>query len=192
MLNYKNKIITLPFNILVFIDPNKLTGYTIIMTNKKLIIKIISGVIIIFAIMTFIFTKSQTNIVYTNTTYGFNVTLPKSWTGYSVTVDKWTGDAINDQLGNVPYTSGPVVSIHNPKWTGANTYQDIPIMVFTLVQWGDLLAEKLHIGAAPIGPSELGRNTKYVFALPARYNYAFPHGYEEVDQIIRSKPLTTF
>jgi len=36
-----------------------------------------------------------------------------------------------------------------------------------------LQQEKFHIGAAPINPSELGRNTKYVFALPARYNYAF-------------------
>ncbi|MDD2756827.1 MAG: hypothetical protein PHS80_15045, partial [Methanothrix sp.] len=61
--------------------------------------------------------------------------------------------------------------------------------IFTLAQWDDLLAEKFHIGAAPIGPSELGRNADYVFALPARYNYAFPTGYEEVDQIIQGKPL---
>ncbi len=35
-------------------------------------------------------------------------------------------------------------------------YQDIPVMVFTLSQWNDLLAEKFHIGAAPVGPSEFG------------------------------------
>jgi len=44
-------------------------------------------------------------------------------------------------------------------------------MVFTLSQWDSLQKYKFHIGAAPIGPSELGRNTKYIFELPARYNF---------------------
>jgi hypothetical protein len=35
----------------------------------------------------------------------------------------------------------------------------------------------------------LGRNNRYVFALPARYNFAFPEGYEEVEKILESKPL---
>ena len=65
-------------------------------------------------------------------------------------------------------------------------------MIFTLTEWNSLQQEKFHIGAAPIGPSELGRNAKYVFALPARYNYAFPQGFEEVDEILRSNPLRAF
>lgn len=62
-------------------------------------------------------------------------------------------------------------------------------MVFTTTQWEALQQEQFHIGAAPIGPRELGRNQRYVFALPARYNFAFPEGYEEVEQIIESNPL---
>ena len=42
------------------------------------------------------------------------------------------------------------------------------------------------------GPSELGRNTRYVFGLPFRYNYSFPIGYEEVEKILESKPFQTF
>jgi len=49
--------------------------------------------------------------------------------------------------------------------------------------------EKIHIGAAPIGPSELGRNKIYVFALPARYNFGFLNGYEEVECILKNNPL---
>lgn len=64
-------------------------------------------------------------------------------------------------------------------------------MIFTLAQWNSLKEEKFHIGAAPIGPSELGRNNGYVLALPARYNYAFTTGYEEVEQILNNKPLKT-
>jgi hypothetical protein len=37
--------------------------------------------------------------------------------------------------------------------------------------------------------SEFGRNSRYVFALPARYNFAFPKGYEEVEDILNGNPL---
>ncbi|QHQ61916.1 hypothetical protein Ana3638_14920 [Anaerocolumna sedimenticola] len=63
-------------------------------------------------------------------------------------------------------------------------------MVFTLSQWDAMQQDKFHIGAAPINPEELGRNSKYVFALPARYNFAFPAGYEEVENIMVNAPLT--
>ncbi|MDP1086626.1 hypothetical protein Q6245_30140, partial [Klebsiella pneumoniae] len=68
----------------------------------------------------------------------------------------------------------PMISIRHPDWTSQNPRQDIPIMIFTLAQWNMLQQDEFHIGAAPINPSELGRNTSYVFARPARYNYAFP------------------
>ena len=62
-------------------------------------------------------------------------------------------------------------------------------MIFTTAQWKSLQQEEFHIGAAPVGPRELGRNTKYVFGLPARYNFAFPTGYEEVENILKGDPL---
>ncbi len=62
-------------------------------------------------------------------------------------------------------------------------------MVFTLSQWEAVRNETLSVGAAPIQPSELGRNSTYVFALPARYNFAFPEGYKEVEDIIAGNPL---
>ncbi|MBI5733135.1 hypothetical protein HY967_04265 [Candidatus Jorgensenbacteria bacterium] len=175
--------------------------------NKTLILKIVFGIaIIIFVWVVWHFVSfknspgpvvpdiknTETSLEYKNTEYRFSLSLPISWKGYSVTVDKWTGYAINDELGDTAFTDGPVVSIHNPKWTAAVPYQDIPIMVFTLDQWIDLQKEKFHIGATPIGPSELGRNPRYVFALPARYNFAFPPGYEEVDRIIQSNPLRAY
>ena len=65
-------------------------------------------------------------------------------------------------------------------------------MVFTHEQWGRMQQGEFHIGAAPINPSELGRNNAYVFALPARYNFAFPTGYEEVEEILQNNPLEVF
>lgn len=62
-------------------------------------------------------------------------------------------------------------------------------MVFTRKQWDSLQKDDFHIGAAPIGPNELGRNRKYVFGLPARYNFANLPGLEEVDQIVQGKSL---
>jgi hypothetical protein len=130
----------------------------------------------------------QQSYIYSNTDYDFSFTLPDSWKGYSIVSDKWKGTATEGSLGD---ETGPMISIRHPEWSLQNQRQDIPIMIFTLSQWNLLQQEKFHIGAAPMGPSELGRNSKYVFALPARYNYAFPTGYEEVEKILESNPLQT-
>jgi hypothetical protein len=130
-------------------------------------------------------------IIYKNTTYGFNLKLPSTWKDYSIIPTTWDGLSLVDGQGDKISDTGPVVSIRNPAWTKENPMQDIPIMVFTNSQWEALQREEFHIGAAPIGPSELGHNSKYVFALPARYNFSFLTGYEEVQKIIDSKPLET-
>ncbi|KUG03757.1 hypothetical protein ASZ90_018850 [hydrocarbon metagenome] len=128
-------------------------------------------------------------IVYKNNKYGFSFSLPDSWQGYSIITDKWEGFVIGSSQEGVATETGPLISIRHPLWTDHNQRQDIPIMIFTLNQWGSLQLEKFHIGAAPMGPKELGRNTEYVFALPARYNYAFPAGFEEVEKILDNDPL---
>ena len=40
--------------------------------------------------------------------------------------------------------------------------------------------------AAPIGPTERGRNDAYVFATAPRYNFSFAVGWEEVEDIIKT------
>jgi hypothetical protein len=137
---------------------------------------------------------SPKTIEYKNTEYGFAFTLPKSWTDYTVIEDEWSGDSLSAQgVVKVGTVSGPLVSIRHPDWDYKSPRQDIPVMVFTIAQWNDMQADKFHVGAAPINPSEIGRNKKYVFAIPARYNYAYLTGYEEVDEIIKANmPLKTF
>src|SRR5581483_7665443 len=84
--------------------------------------------------------------------------------------------------------SGPKIVLRNPNWTDANKYEDIPVMVFTMDQWNLVSGPNatISLGAAPIGPSELGRNNLYVFALPARYNYDYATGWQEADQIVHT------
>lgn len=134
--------------------------------------------------------NDSNSILYENTQYGFNFSLPKSWKGYSVVSSKWDGLAMRGESEAVVET-GPLISIRDPQWTSQAPRQDIPILVFTLDQWNSLQKAVFHIGAAPIGPTELGRNNSYVFALPARYNYAFPPGYKEVETILENSPLQT-
>ena len=102
--------------------------------------------------------------------------------------DQWKGDPV-DREHNQTVLHGPVVIIRHPLWSASNPRQDIPIMVFTQKQWHLVQSEQFAVSAAPIGPGELGRNKKYVFALPPRFDYAFPTGYEEVEVILRSKAL---
>lgn len=131
------------------------------------------------------YTYSET---YKNSQYGFGFALPYSWKGYSIVYGEWLGSYITDTGSNSP-KSGPIINIRHPGWTEEIPRQDIPIMVFTLADWDALQREQFHIGAAPVGPSELAHNSKFVFALPARYNFAFLEGHEEVERILKSDPL---
>jgi hypothetical protein len=137
-------------------------------------------------------TGASRGLTLTNTQYGFEFSLPESWRGYTMVESVWEGTAVSgDQAGKTALT-GPQILIRHPLWTMEKPRQDIPIMIFTLNQWDALQKEAFHIGAAPVGPSELGRNSLYVFALPARYNYSYPEGFEEVDTILQGKPLKPF
>jgi hypothetical protein len=129
------------------------------------------------------------SIIYNNTQFGFAITLPQSWQNYSIVTTQWQGIAIEGPQNGKVVQSGQIISIRHPQWTATVPRQDIPIMIFTLNQWNSLQKAEFSVGAAPIPPSELGRNSRYVFALPARYNYAFPVGFEEVETILNGKPL---
>lgn len=132
-------------------------------------------------------------IYYGNTKYGFVVNLPESWKGFISIENNWTGMSLAPKDGNNSISEiGPIILIRHPLWTEAKPRQDIPVMVFTIKQWNDMQSDVFHIGAAPINPSELDRNAKYVFALPARYNFAYQTGFEEVDVIARGNNLKAF
>lgn len=133
--------------------------------------------------------EENTSVIYKNTKYSFSFSLPESWKDYKIVENKWEGLSLEDLASSKIAETGPIINIRHPQWTSQKPRQDIPIMIFTLNQWDSLQQEKFHIGAAPVGPKELARNTEYVFALPARYNYAFPAGYEEVENILKGSPL---
>ena len=128
---------------------------------------------------------NQTEILYENTEYGLTFTLPTSWGHYQIVSDSWEGISIDQQQ----IENGQILLIRHPEWTEEKPRQDIPIMIFTHDQWSSLENGEFHIGAAPIGPTKLGQNNEYVFALPARYNFAFLEGYEEVGTILENNPL---
>ncbi|MDI3270619.1 MAG: hypothetical protein QJR00_07915 [Bacillota bacterium] len=132
--------------------------------------------------------ETATTITFTSDPYGFRVDLPSDWKGYTTVEETWKGESETGEK----VASGPTILLRSPLWTAENPRQDIPIMIFTLHQWEMLQEGQFQIGAAPINPSELGRNDTYVFALPARYNYAFLPGYQEVEKILASHPLSTF
>src|SRR5215472_9143033 len=68
--------------------------------------------------------------------YGFCISLPESWRGFSVVEDRWKG--FNPRGEGPLVTGGPLVRIRNPRWTENDRHEDIPIMVFTLEQWQSL------------------------------------------------------
>jgi hypothetical protein len=138
-------------------------------------------------------TSASSTVSYTNNEYGFTVALPADWAGYSIVTSTWTGNGDEGcPAAGCPAVHGPIISIRSPLYTSSTPTQDIPIMVFTLSEWSSVSTGTLAVSAAPIPPSELGQNAQYVFALPARYNYAYPQGWQEVETIIQGNPLHAF
>jgi len=123
----------------------------------------------------------EPSIIYSNTDYGFEVELPADWEGYSIIEDTWTGDIYGEEYpeGREYVTvTGPKMLIRYPLSSEASKL-DVAIMILNLSEW-----EKVDFmaGAPAV---ELGRNSKYVFALPVRYyNY---EGFEEIRDIIYTK-----
>ena len=132
---------------------------------------------------TFKFTSSTNSVIYQNNQYGFSIVLPDSWTGYSVLNSQWQGRDV--ATGKVT-ASGPMITLRHPLWTTAQPREDMPMMIFTPAQWSLIQSEKMAVSAAPIPPSVLGQNSKYVITLPARYNYDYKTGWEEVDQLVHT------
>ncbi len=131
-------------------------------------------------------------VQYRNEQFGLLVELPDNWRGFTTNNQP---EDIYDVTGTVTTNNGvvatfPTIQIRHPLFTLEKPQQDIPVMVFTVDQWEHIMAEEWFVGAAPIPPTELARNSQYVFALPARYNYAFPEGHEEVEQILATSPVS--
>ena len=171
------------------------------MKNNKTIL-IIFVLIIILGLFVYLFYFKNKNVqpinnpvtplnslvTYNNTDYGFTFSLPNDWKGYTIVKNTWQGSPINTTTAE----TGPKIIIRNPKWTTAVPYEDLPILIFTTSQWNSYVAENFSIGAAPIKASELARNNKYVFALPARWDFDYSLGYQEAESIIQTNPLHSF
>jgi len=142
-----------------------------------------------FFVSSFIVKTVSKELIYKNSEYGFEITLPNSWAGYSIDKTKeWDGIRTDQPvIEGGPDFTGPEVIIKNPKTTTTVKYQDIPIMVFTPDVWKLVQGDKVAVSAAPIGPFKIGENAKYVFATPPRwYGFTDDQGWQEAVNIVKT------
>jgi len=123
---------------------------------------------------------SQGMIVYRNSTYGFYVSLPESWRGYTIS-EQVKGSYLE-------------INIVHPQSNVQNPRMDVPVLVVPIAMWNtwypqNALESGQHPFAAPVPATERARNTKYVFATAPRYNFSYLPGWEEVGEIV--KKITT-
>lgn len=118
----------------------------------------------------------QGMVVYRNNTYGFYVSLPESWRGYTV----------GEQA------KGSYLEIHlmHPQSNTQNPRMDVPVLVVPVATWNTWYPPNdpnsgQHPFAAPVPATERARNTKYVFATAPRYNFSYLSEWEEVDEIVK-------
>ncbi len=156
--------------------------------NKKILFWIIAVLGVAIGYLLFQLSSKTTPTVYTNSDYGFTFSLSDNWKGYSIIKTNWQGSPITEGTA----TTGPKITIRNPKWTETAPYEDIPILVFTNTQWNSYLKEDFSVSAAPILASELARSNTYVFALPPRWNFDYSLGYKEAEDLITGGALHAF
>ncbi len=127
--------------------------------------------------------KTAGRQTYKNDEYGFEMTFPDSWLGYSVVKSSWEGRLID---GDTNY-SGAMFVFKNPKTTAQQQWQDIPVMVIAPDVWKLIQEGKIAVSAAPIGPGQIGENPKYVFATPPRwYGFTDAIGWQEAVEIVKT------
>jgi hypothetical protein len=120
---------------------------------------------------------------YINNEYGFSISFPDSWEGYSVETNSWNGSSLVD---DTKY-NGIKFIFKNPQSTINQSWQDIPIMVIAPDVWKLISEEKIAVSAAPIGPAKIGQNEKYIFATPPRwYGFTDAIGIEETLNIVKT------
>src|SRR6266404_4905651 len=112
---------------------------------------------------------TASGVEYRNEQYAFGITFPSDWSGYSVVAGTWQGQTQDEQGETRDAYTGPEIIMRHRRWTAAAPWQDIPVMVFTHDEWALVEQQKLGVSAAPITPSKLGENAKFVFALPPRW-----------------------
>ncbi len=122
-----------------------------------------------------------------NNVYGFTINFPKDWDLKTELDQNLQGKDVS--TGKI-IEQVPEIIYRNPNWTESKHYEDIPVMVFTLGQWYLVSAGKISLGGAPISPTELSRSNRFVFALPARYNYDYAEGWQEADLIAHTLKAT--
>jgi len=114
--------------------------------------------------------NTSQGITYRNEEYGFELTLPRTWQGYTIDGGKrWDGVIIDAPHPEGPDYDGPMIFIVNPQLKSEYRFQGIPIMVINPDVWKLISEEKVSVSAAPIGPAKIGENSKYIFATPPRY-----------------------
>ena len=121
---------------------------------------------------------------YKNAEYGFGITFPDSWKGYSIVKSQWRG--WNNETQNYDY-QGVQLVFKNPQSTTAQSWQDVLIMVVTPDVWGLIKEGGVSVSAAPVGPAKIGQNGRYVFATPPRwYGFTDASGIEEALNIVKT------
>ena len=114
------------------------------------------------------------------------MTFPDSWKGFTVTEDIWKGWPTTSESGFKDEYEGVKITFKNPKWTSRESWQDIPIMVFTSDAWKLVVDGKLRVSSVPILPEKIGQNNDLVFATLPRWTFDNDFGVEEAITIVKT------
>jgi hypothetical protein len=107
-------------------------------------------------------------IQYYNAQYAFRFFLPKSWDGYSASTQQLNCTRYSpEEDKEILVWYIPVITLQHPQRESDARYQDIPILIFTRLQWDAKVQPSCFAGGII---DELWHNEEFVFGLHSRYN----------------------
>ena len=124
---------------------------------------------------------------YHNARYDLTFYLPAGWQGYSVSIQQLEDEKYSPaEDSQIVVGHTPMITLRHPQWRVGAPYQDIPILVFTRLQWDALHHGELWPSAFAGGAmEELWHTERFVFAMSSRYNAADEiRGWKEVAEIV--------
>lgn len=150
---------------------------------------VIVAVLLVVGGIYYFSTKGGSSIkgeAYTNESYGFKMTMPDSWKGFTMIEDVWNGWPVGGDAKLGEEYQGPKLIFRNDKWKPLEVWQDIPILVFTKDVWALVMKGDVMASSSPILPEKIGENSNFIFATPPRWTLNNDPGAEEAIEIVKT------
>jgi len=130
--------------------------------------------------------KSETEFEYLNDPYGYSITFPSTWKGFSLIVEVQDSKSPLHEMLNKLDKDYFVLRHRHPDWTEETPYQDIVFVMVKREEWNKH-ADEATSGVLGLLPQTVLSNHEYLFVHDPYHYKGENNGYYDVVVILKNK-----